>query len=95
MTRFYLPHGSFEVNMSDVRDVNEAHQRPENTTEAAYMRAARKMLSPTAGMADRMAFMNLHNAGNVVKLANIIDALRDENRQLMEMIYGVDSPDEE
>jgi len=66
-------------------------QQPEPVTEL-YIKAARRMISPAASMADRLAFLTLHNADNVIKLANIIDALRAENAQLMEMLYGgVDS----
>ena len=79
--------------MSDVGDVNRAHfSRPsEDSTPEAYMRAARRMLSPGAGMADRMAFLALHSAKNVVMLANIIDALREENGDLMNQLFGLDS----
>ena len=74
--------------MSDVGDVNRAHmQQPEPVTEL-YMKAARRMTSPAASMTDRLAFLSLHNSDNVVKLANIIDALRAENAQLMEIVYG-------
>jgi len=62
-------------------------QQPEPITEL-YMKAARRMISPAASMADRLAFNSLHSSENVVKLANIIDALRAENAQLMEIAYG-------
>lgn len=84
-----------EVNMSDVGDVNRVHQNnPEESIADAYMRAARKMVSPSSTVTDRLGFISLHNARNVVMLANIIDALRDENALLMGQIFPLDSEDE-
>lgn len=42
-------------------------------------------------MEDRLRFLKYHSAVNVVKLANIIDALRAENAELMEQIFKLDS----
>ena len=78
--------------MSDVGDVNRAHQPvPEVPDTEMYMRSARRILSSGASMEDRLRFLKYHSAVNVVKLANIIDALRAENAELMEQIFKLDS----
>jgi hypothetical protein len=59
-----------------------------------YIRAARRMESPDATMADRLAFLALHNARNVAALGTVLDELREENTRLMETLYGgLDEPD--
>jgi hypothetical protein len=61
----------------------------------AYVRAAERMLSPSAGMADRMAFLAMHNATNVAALGQRVRELRAENAALMETFYGgLDESDE-
>lgn len=79
--------------MSDVGDVNRAHQNPDNSVSEAYIRAARKMLTSGATTVDRLRFLALHNPTNVVLLATIIDELRAENAQLMEQIFKLDKPE--
>jgi len=75
--------------MSDVGDVNNAHllDEPEDYLDL-YLRAAARVLSQNCSTADRMAFLLMHKPGNVVALGNRIEALRAENRALMETLYG-------
>ncbi len=82
--------------MSDVGDVNRAHlPKPEESIVDAYMRAARAVQGGTTSPTVRLGWIALHNAKNVVLLADLVDALRAENTNLMEMLYGgVDSSDE-
>ncbi|UVG35235.1 hypothetical protein SEA_CECE_229 [Microbacterium phage Cece] len=75
--------------MSDVGDVNRAHSggAPRDITET-YIEAARRVMSPNTTMKESMAFAMLHKPENVLRLANVIEALRAENAFLMEQLYG-------
>ena len=74
--------------MSDVGDVNRAHMKQPEDPLDLYVKAARQLSSQNASMVDRMAFSTFHSAANVAKLGDRIDTLRDENRELMELLYG-------
>lgn len=75
--------------MSDVGDVNRAHMQDEPKDQLdLYVQAARRMSSQNSTMADRMAFLTFHSAANVTKLGDRIDQLREENRFLMDSLYG-------
>lgn len=76
--------------MSDVGDVHRAHMRPDVPIEDRYIRAARAMLDPSSTMIDRLRFVSMHRAENVVLLGNLIDELRKENARLMDMLFDKD-----
>jgi len=77
--------------MSDVGDVNQAHTPGSGGTLGdeleTYLLAAQRV-HEGGTMLDRMVFQSLHNAQNVITLGKIITALEEENRTLMEMLYG-------
>lgn len=71
--------------MSDAGDVNRAHM---NSPLDAYVESAKRVSHPEATMPERLAFLSYHSARNVVALGKLIDELREENRKLMEQLYG-------
>ena len=71
--------------MSDVGDVNRAHQNnPETSVLDAYMLSARRVFSGEASPSDALTFRVLHSPKNVVLLANMIDRLRAENAAVLD-----------
>jgi len=79
--------------MSDVGDVNRAHMKQPDDPLDIYVEAARGMLDPTASISQRLLFMPHHTARNVAALGDRIEALRAENRALLEAMYGQEGLD--